>query len=315
MTAMDILDRDAREPLLNLPIPLTPIEQRDSLLTASLITEGERSDGNYYNDDTENQLLLLRILGRPYAANKEFWTQVWPLSLVLGLFVGIFSGGFLVMVHRLLDRWFADPGLRSHGEIWWLVITSVGGFLAGLILMFPGAPKHGGIRTIVHDVRNLKGHAGETPFVVASSLILLATGAPMGPEYALGSLGSGLASLLSSLFKLNRRSEAGLVQAGLAGSLGALLLSPILGVSVLQEMSLTGRPADVLLDSVTCSEIGLGRDRIALRDHDWMEQITLGGTAATIVYVVVRLLSPCRFCRRCAISNKCVCRVNTGGSF
>ncbi len=78
---------------------------------------------------------------------------------------------------------------------------------------------------------------------------------------------------------------------------------------------MTGRPADLLLDSVTCSEIGLGRDRVALRDHDWMEQITLGGTAATIVYVVVRLLSPCRFCRRCAISNKCVCRVNTGGSF
>jgi hypothetical protein len=282
ITAMDVLDMDAREPLLNLPIPLTLIEQRDSLLTASLITGGERSDSNYYNDDTENQLVLLRIRGSPYAANKAFWTQVWPLSLVLGLLVGIFSGGFLIMVHRLLDRWFADPGLQTYGEIWWLVITSVGGFLAGLILMFPGAPKHGGIRAIFHNVRDLKGHAGETPFVVASSLIIMATGVPLGPEYALGSLGSGLASLLSSLLHLNRRCEAGLVQAGLAGSLGALLLSPILGVSVLQEMSVTGRPADLLLDSLTCSEIGLGRDRITLRDHDRMEQVTFGGTAATI---------------------------------
>jgi hypothetical protein len=41
ITAIDVLDMDTREPLLNLPIPLTPIEQRDSLLTASLITEGE----------------------------------------------------------------------------------------------------------------------------------------------------------------------------------------------------------------------------------------------------------------------------------
>jgi hypothetical protein len=51
------------------------------------------------------------------------------------------------------------------------------------------------------NVRHLKGNAGETPFVVASSQIIMSTDAPLAPEYALGSLGSGLASLLSSLLQ------------------------------------------------------------------------------------------------------------------
>ena len=288
---MSMMDVDAEEPLLNLPVPLTPIESRGSLLTASLITEGERSDDNN-NNDTENQLLLLRMLGRPYAAKTAFWTQAWPLSLALGSLLGVFVGGFLIIVHSLLDRWFADPGIGAHGEVWWLVITLVGGFLCGLIFIAPGAPTHATIRTLVHDVHDLKGHAAVAPFVVAQSLIVMATGAPLGPEIALGSLGSGLAALLSSLFKVDRRTEAGLVQAGLAGSLGALLLSPMLGVTVMQELSITGRPTGLLLDSLACSEMGHRRDGIPFLDHDWMEQITLGGTTATGVYVIVCFLAP-----------------------
>jgi tetrahydromethanopterin S-methyltransferase subunit F len=41
---------------------------------------------------------------------------------------------------------------------------------------------------------------------------------------------------------MDRRTEAGLVQTGLAGSLGGLLLSPILGVTLLHELSVTRAP-------------------------------------------------------------------------
>jgi H+/Cl- antiporter ClcA len=194
------------------------------------------------------------------------------------------------LVQVLLAHWFVAPALRSRGEFWWVIITSTGGFLCGLILLFPGAPRYGSIRTSFHDICDLKGCAAETPFVLASSLIAMATGAPLGPELAVSTMGSCLAAVLASCLNVDRRTEAGLVQTGLAGSLGGLLLSPILGVTLAHELSVTGRRSDLLLDTLTCSEIGIPRDVVAHRDHDFMEQVTLGGTAATGAYIISRLL-------------------------
>lgn len=289
MATNDMSGNDTEDPLLDLPVPLTPIQHHSSLITASLITEEDNSQDD---QEIENQLVFLRILGRPYAAEAVFWTKAWPLSLIQGALLGLCTAGFITIVHLLLDQWFAAPDLRSHGEMWWLMITSAGGFLSAVTLLFPGAPRRGSIRTSFHDIRDLKGHAFETPYMVASSLIVLATGAPLGPELAIGAMGSGLAAFLASHIKLNRRTEAGLVHTGLVGSLGGLFLSPILGVMLVHELSVAGRPADLLLDTVAGSEINAPRDFRVHRDHDLMEQVTLGGTAATAAYVVLRLLAP-----------------------
>jgi hypothetical protein len=94
---MSETDVEAEEPLLNLPVALTPIQQHGSLVTASLITEDDRS-GHTHNE-ANRQLLLLRMLGQPYAAKTSFWTKAWPLSLN--------SGG---------DTWILDWRLHNTGS-------------------------------------------------------------------------------------------------------------------------------------------------------------------------------------------------------
>lgn len=280
------------DPLLNLSTPLTPIRQEASMLSNSLLIDQQNVSDTA--KEAHNRLILLRVLGRPYASESIFWTRAFPLSLLLGGLLGVCTAGVLGLVQFLLELWFtaADQEVKSHGKWSWLVITAAGGFLSAVVLQFPGAPKVGLIRTMVHDVRDLKGYPLEMYFVVLTSVIGLASGAPLGPELAIGALGSGLAALLAQILQLDRRTEAGLVQSGLAGSLGCLFLSPILGVTLVHELSVAGRPVDLLLDILTAAEVSVPRDELAHVDHDFMEQVTLSGTAATAAYVVMRILLP-----------------------
>lgn len=279
------------EPLLNLPEPLTPIQQQRSIMRS--VIAGDDEDSSYEAEQVENYaLVFLRLWGRPYAARRKFWTKSWPLSLLLGGLLGLATVGFLGLVHFLLGLWFSNEGGPTKEPAVWLWVTVGGGFLSSLFLALPPAPKL--IRTIFHDVHDLKGNVVETLFLVVSSLIALATGAPLGPETAIGALGSGLATFVSKQLKLDRRTEAGLVHSGLVGSLGGLFLSPILGASLVHELSVTGRaPSSLFLDGLIATEIGVPREALPSHmDHDVMELVTLGGTAATSAYVVFQVLAP-----------------------
>jgi H+/Cl- antiporter ClcA len=293
LTMVDAYGDSEVDPILDLSAPLTPIQQETSMLTESLlIDEVEDSDKV---KEAHNQLVLLRILGRPYAAESTFWTRTWPLTLLLGGLLGACTAGFLGLVNFLFEQWSSaedQDHVNSHGKWGWLIVTTAGGLLSALIYQLPGAPKLGVITTMIHDVRELKGRPLETHFVVMASVIALASGAPLGPELAIGAMGSGLATFMAKTLKLDRRTEAGLVQSGLAGSLGGLFLSPIFGVTLVHELSIAGRPVDFLLDTLTASEANVPRDALAHIDHDFMEQVTLGGTAATAAYVVLRMLLP-----------------------
>jgi H+/Cl- antiporter ClcA len=244
--------------------------------------------------DPENaiQLVTLRILGRPYSNNYIFWCQALPRSVLLGGLLAVATLGLFYSINVLKNLWFhadaiSTAGAHSRGELKWILITSLGGLLSGLILLLPGSPRVGAVRTMFHDAVDLKGNALEALFVVIACIVCLGTGAPLGPEMALGALGSGLASLVARLGgNNNRRLEAVCVLSGMAGALGALFPSPILGLLLVHELSVTGRPLGTSLDRAASSKNSTSRD------HDFMEQVTLMGTAATTAYVVLRLLVP-----------------------
>lgn len=120
----------------------------------------------------------------------------------------------------------------------------------------------------------------------------LASGAPLGPEMAIGAMGSGLASFIAKQLKVSRRTEAAWVFSGMAGSLGGLFPSPILGVTLVHELSVAGRPNGMTLDAVVAKEKKHEEVAVEIVDHDFMEQVTLAGTAAITAYLVLHGLLP-----------------------
>lgn len=126
---------------------------------------------------------------------------------------------------------------------------------------------------------------------VMACFVCLATGAPLGPEMAIGAMGSGLASFVAQHLKVNRRTEAAWVFSGMAGSLGGLFPSPILGVTLVHELSVAGRPNGMTLDAVVQKD-KKHEDVMEVVDHDFMEQVTLAGTAAISAYLVLHALLP-----------------------
>ena len=68
------------------------------------------------------------MLGRPYAANRAFLTLAWPFALALGLLLGFLYWRLFNSGPQPL-RWPPDPGMGTHGEVWWLVTISVERFL------------------------------------------------------------------------------------------------------------------------------------------------------------------------------------------
>jgi len=71
---------------------------------------------------------------------------------------------------------------------------------------------------------------------------------------ALGAIASGLASFVAEKLNVNRRTEAAWVFSSMAGSLGGLFPSPILGVTLVHELSVAGRPNGMTLDAIVSKE-------------------------------------------------------------
>jgi len=141
-----------------------------------------------------------------------------------------------------------------------------------------------------HALCNRQGSSREALFVMLACFVCLVSGAPLGPEMALGSCGTGLASLLASLLKVNRRTEALWVMCGIVGALGGLFPSPLLGMLFMVEFAMVARPLDYMIDSLVATEVYVPGPRQL--DHDVMEQMTLGGAASMASFVVIRLLVP-----------------------
>ena len=239
--------------------------------------------------DTEGELqrTVLRILGRPYASKGEFWSQQLPLSILLGALLGLGTFMFLLGSKQLLAVWYTVDTVEKHGDWKWLIITCAGGLLSALLLSTPYSPNPGATRTAFHDASDLGGNFLEAPMLLLSCIICLASGAPLGPELAIGVLGSSLGAGVAELFGCNPRTTKTLVQAGMAGAFGCLLSSPILGVLLVHELVVTGRGDRLTIDALIDSEETLN---VGPYDSDYMEHLVLGGAAASTSFIATQLL-------------------------
>ena len=126
--------------------------------------------------------VLIRIFGEPYSNKLYFWIQILPSVMILGLLIGAGSLLFLFLYKSVFFYWAYNENTFSNdmndteemsqtddqessqekavlllkGHWWWLWITTVGQVLAGVILLFPKAPKLGEAKTFFHDAVTLK---------------------------------------------------------------------------------------------------------------------------------------------------------------
>ena len=316
------------EPLLRSPTTRTPPRQAFQIRTRNETEEGphilaEAEHANALNDantaarettaanierERALELQTLKVLGRPFAADISFWYESLPVAVVLGVVVGLSCLFFLWITNAGFYLWFqfhanfSDSTTTKTNWKWYLLVTTTGGALAGLLYMIPKAPGIGAVRSFVHNMADLHGNPQETITVVLSGGIALMTGAPLGPEQVLGAIGSGIAAVLARWLRVPRRTEALWIQTALSASLGGFFPCLLVGPVVIHEMSVTSRPSKITVDAVVAHEVlptdtdptngdvstAASSSSVHPEDHDYIEVFILNLVSATLASLVIR---------------------------
>ncbi|KXO00152.1 chloride channel protein [Aequorivita aquimaris] len=163
------------------------------------------------------------ILDRPIRFNPFVFSRMFLLWAVLGLFGGLISGTYWVVLMFLTDFLGGYQG--------WLVIPimAICGLLAGLIIYFIGDP--GEMQLIVNNIRFNKGKLDpkNNPSMILSSLLCVASGGSLGPEAPLVQVTGSTGSWLGKIFRLKGEELRSLSIAGMASGFTALFGAPLGG--------------------------------------------------------------------------------------
>tara|TARA_R100000306_G_scaffold11162_5_gene13480 strand:- start:4121 stop:5413 length:1293 start_codon:yes stop_codon:yes gene_type:complete len=163
------------------------------------------------------------ILDRPIRFNPFVFSRMFLLWAVLGLFGGLISGIYWVVLMFLTDFLGGYQG--------WLVIPimAICGLMAGLIIHFIGDP--GEMQLIVNNIRFNKGKLDpkNNPSMILSSLLCVASGGSLGPEAPLVQVTGSTGSWLGKIFRLKGEELRSLSIAGMASGFTALFGAPLGG--------------------------------------------------------------------------------------
>jgi CIC family chloride channel protein len=173
------------------------------------------------------------------------WIWRW---IFLGILIGVVSGFGAILFNFLLGRgsqFFMKDlvALLLPGELHeksfigiplqrWMIlwIPALGGLLSGLIV-FRFAPETEGHGTdaMVESFHRKKGVVRRRVPIIKTiaSAITIGSGGSAGKEGPIAQIGSGFASFLASLLKMDERDRRIMLLAGAAGGLGAIFKAPL----------------------------------------------------------------------------------------
>jgi H+/Cl- antiporter ClcA len=249
--------------------------------------------------ETESHRFFIQhYLGRSYGSNLSLFIAIAIQAVCIAL-ASVLVLGLVSLSQSLwldLNYSFMPP---TKGQFNWIYVTAMGGFMAGLFLLIPGAPSVGGYASYTQMLVYLETRPSESIPVLLASSIVLSCGAPLGPEVALGAVASCLSSFLSR-WATDSRARAVMLLTSLAAVLGALFPTGVLIPLVLvHELALTGRPDKLTTDSVIAQEISENelegrRSGIVLQTdtHDHTEGLTLQLVSVLIVAWISRAIAP-----------------------
>lgn len=133
----------------------------------------------------------------------------------------------------------------NNGHLYYLWITTGGGFVIGLIRWAFYYPVN--LPGLFKDVQTFHVDPKWICLTFSISALSLGCGANLGPEQALGNLGGGISYFITQHIKFaDEEYNKIFVLAGMAGPLGALFPSPMLGALMMHEM---GEPPKHFMES------------------------------------------------------------------
>lgn len=263
---------------------------------------GREARHNSVEEARNDALQLLLAFGPAFASSGKFWRSMF-YSLLLGCFMGVACLGFFNGFTYVFDLWTTSEYEEDlvkcsnmgfmEGHYLWVAWTTLGGLVVGLLRLHPWMPSH--VDGLFREVRDLSVEPSHVPLVFLSSCVSLAAGASVGPEAALGNLGGGVGTLVARWRKLSDRRSAIAAFVGMSGAMGALIPSPFIAVLLMHELSVTSRPGDSRLNAAVTTPLVSFIDGVedpTTAQHDFMEQISLAGVAASAGFAVFKVLQP-----------------------
>jgi CIC family chloride channel protein len=180
-----------------------------------------------------------------FSPSQMKWIWRW---IFIGVLIGVVSGFGAILFNFLLQRGtqffmndltalllpkelrhvsFLDIPLSRWMILW---IPAFGGLLSGL-LVFHFAPEAEGHGTdaMIESFHRKKGIVRKRVPIIKTlaSAITIGSGGSAGKEGPIAQIGSGFASFLASLLKMNERDRRIMLLAGAAGGLGAIFKAPL----------------------------------------------------------------------------------------
>jgi CIC family chloride channel protein len=173
------------------------------------------------------------------------WIWRW---IFIGILIGVVSGFGAILFNFLLQRGtqffmkdlvalilpeqFREVSLFGIPLHRWMIIwiPALGGLLSGLIVFHLAPETEGhGTDAMVESFHRKKGIVRKRVPIVKTiaSAITIGSGGSAGKEGPIAQIGSGFASFLASLLKMDERDRRIMLLAGAAGGLGAIFKAPL----------------------------------------------------------------------------------------
>jgi H+/Cl- antiporter ClcA len=195
--------------------------------------------------------------GVPFARDVAY-VRILLVAAALGLVVGSLAMGFLVLL-RHVTRWlWPDESTYGIGFLdgeWWMILVLAGaGLVVGLSRKLLHTPMSVDMFAELEHGRVDRHHV---PGVLVTGFVSLVSGASLGPEAPLATLGGGAGTLVADRAGRSARVES---FAGMSAAFGGLLGLPLFGTALALELEHPHRLDyyRMILPGLVASAVGTG---------------------------------------------------------
>lgn len=208
-------------------------------------------------------------------AHDPDYLRTLGIAALLGVAVGVLATAFLLALRRVTEWLWPDESSYGNGFLdgeWWMVgFLALAGLLVGLTRRLFDTPKAVNMFAELEEGRVDHRHV---PGVLVTGFVSLASGASLGPEAPLATLGGGAGTWAAERTGRDPRVES---FAGISAAFGGLLGLPLFGTALALELEHPHRIDyyRLLLPGLVASATGTGVF-LAVTDHAFLGVFDLG---------------------------------------
>jgi len=186
----------------------------------------------------------------------------------MSILLGVLAGLGAILFHSLLEemRCLFEPqyfsGTFPLPSYFIVAVPVVGAVIcATMTRLFPVVARERGVISVIRSIIINKGFIPlrVALFHLIAPIVCIGSGAPLGPEGPAAKVGSGMGSLMSQAFRLNRKDMMMYTAAGGGAAIAAVFNAPIAGVffgiEVLLLNDLKNRALSALIISCVVADI------------------------------------------------------------